>query len=115
MDDDKRTTRIDPNIASLLSSLRPKGKDDKPTDADKLEQERLRHAARVRVHIDIDPEIKERVQALADNLDVPVSQVYNFLVWYSLEATGKGEIDLSEHKYHSDSPKKKFNLKIPVK
>lgn len=116
MDDDRRTTRIDPSLASLLTDLKSKSKGGKPeTDYEKQERERLRQAARVRVQIDIDPEIKDRVQALASELQVPVSQVYAFLVWHALEAAGRGEIDFSEHTYGSKSPKYPYNLRIPEK
>jgi len=103
MDDDKRTTRVDKNVANLMQSLRPKGK----TDQNYQERNRKMY--------DIPLDISEAVKQLSEEHDCPESQVAALLIWRGLKLVEAGEMDLNEYKVHSESPKKKFNLRISSK
>jgi hypothetical protein len=116
-----RKIKADPGTARLLDNLfekqakRSKKKHREMSDEEKQAAEQRRQAMRNRVTYDIPKEIVDQVKGMAEAVDCPESQLVSLLLWKGLQLVYQGEFDLEEYKHHSNSPKKKFNLKIPQK
>jgi hypothetical protein len=111
----QRKTRPDPSIAALVDQLqksqaRRRKQPARATPEEKRAAERQRQARRNRVMYDLPPEVVAQIKALAREHQVPESQIAALLLWAALE---KGLVDFDDYKVYSQSPRYKYNLRIP--
>lgn len=118
-DDLKRRQTIDPAVANILSDF-----DQRQTDAHLpakerskkvKEREKMRRRQPKRATYDLPQKVKDRIAEIAEEHQVPISQVAALLLSYGLTAIDSGELDLDKYKdtKPSSSPRYQTNLIVP--
>lgn len=107
---------LDPAVADLTKQGERR-RDRSPVarkKRDKEIQEKRRAKARLarRVNWDLPPELKDRINALAEDHRTPASQVAAVLLAYGLAALERDDLDLDDYKTPSDSPRYDWNLSL---
>jgi hypothetical protein len=78
----------------------------------KKERERAHSRLAGRVNLDLPPELKKRLEALAKKEGVPLSQLVAFLLYESTRSLERREISLWGYKLPSGCPKFEFTLDL---
>lgn len=67
---------------------------------------------RSRAIYDLDPELKQAIEQISQELGVPPSDVMSVFALDMIEAVSKGEVSLQELRIPSNHPKYQFRLKL---
>ena len=119
MSDERLTRRpvLDPAVADLLSNMEQKHADSQLTrnERKKRNRERAKIAARreQRATYDLPPSLRQIIKVMAEKERVPASQLVTLALIRFLEDIKSGEVDLSEFKEPSTSPRYDWNLIFP--
>jgi hypothetical protein len=86
-----------------------------PREQAHRQRERARIQARreQRVTYDLPPVLRQRVQALSEELRIPASQLAALALGRFLNEFASGGVDLGAYKQPSLSPRYEWNLKLP--
>ena len=105
-------SEVDPAVAALLGQGVQRKSEQRlsPKERRKRLREREKARSRNRVIYDIASEIEEAVKAIANEHDCPISQVAGLLLAYGVKAVRDHEIELSDYKETSRSPRYGWNL-----
>ena len=77
------------------------------------EHERMQARCEQRVTYDLPPVLRQRVQALGEELHIPASQLAALALGRFLNDFASGGVDLGAYKQPSLSPRYEWNLKLP--
>lgn len=77
------------------------------------ERERIQARREQRVTYDLPPILRQRVQALSEELHIPASQLAALALGRFLNDFASGGVDLGAYKQPSLSPRYEWNLKLP--
>jgi hypothetical protein len=119
MSDERLTRRpvLDPAVADLLSNMEQKHADSQLTRSErkKRNRERAKIAARreQRATYDLPPSLRQSIKVMAEKERLPASQLVTLALIRFLEDIQSGEVDLSEFKEPSSSPRYDWNLIFP--
>ena len=119
MSDERLTRRpvLDPAVADLLANMEQKHADSQLTRSErkKRNRERAKIAARreQRATYDLPPSLRQSIKVMAEKERLPASQLVTLALIRFLEDIKAGEVDLSEFKEPSSSPRYDWNLIFP--
>ncbi len=106
---------VDPAVSALLGEQKKRGEEKRlsPRERRRKARERGRAKRRLagRVNWDLPPALKARLNAIAEEEGVPVSQLATALLIEGLKRLQSGELSL--RKVYSDSPRFRFVLELP--
>ncbi len=106
---------VDPAVSALLGKQRQREGEKRLSPRERRrkarERERAKRRLAGRVNWDLPPALKERLNAIAEEEGVPVSQLATVLLIEGLRRLRSGELQL--RKYYSDSPRFRFVLEVP--
>ena len=111
MSDERLTRRpvLDPAVADLLANMEQKHADSQLTRSErkKRNRERAKIAARreQRATYDLPPSLRQSIKVMAEKERLPASQLVTLALIRFLEDIKAGEVDLSEFKEPSSSPR----------
>ena len=111
----KRRQTLDPAVAGILATHEQRQTDahlpPKERSKKAREREKMRKRKPHRATYDLPLTLKKRIKQIADQHQVPISQVAAVLLSYGLKALDCGEIDLDDYKKEtSSSPRYEYNL-----
>lgn len=113
----ERRPILDPAVADLLSGLEQKQAETKlpRREREKKVRERAKIQARreQRVTYDLPPHIRQSVKKLAEKEGVPASQLVTLALLRLLQELAQQQVDLSQYKQPSRSPRYDWNLVLP--
>jgi len=113
----KNAQKISPVSAERLESLESSQAQAhrSPREQARRQRERARIQARreQRVTYDLPPVLRQRVQALSEELHIPASQLAALALGRFLNDYASGAVDLGAYKQPSLSPRYEWNLKLP--
>jgi hypothetical protein len=115
----ERRQTIDPAVADILSGFEQRQADAhlSPKERSKKarEREKMRRRKERRATYDLPKKIKERIAEIANQHQVPISQVAALLLSHGLNALDSGELNLDDYKdtQPSSSPRYETNLILP--
>lgn len=113
----QRRQILDPAVADLLSGMEQRQSEAAlpRKEREKRARERAKMQARreKRATYDLPPELRQRINDLADHERVPASQLVTLALARFLTDLQAGEIDLGEYKQPSRSPRYDWNLIFP--
>jgi hypothetical protein len=116
-DEPKRRQTLDPAVANILSDFEQRQTEAhlpaKERSKRAKEREKMRQRQPKRVTYDLPKKLKERIAEIADQHQVPISQVAALFLTYGLKAHDSGELDLGKYKKRlTDSPRYKYKLTV---
>ena len=114
-DELKRRQTLDPAVAGILATHEQRQADvhlpPKERRKKAREREKMRRRQPGRATYDLPKKLKDRIAEIADDHQVPISQVAAVLLSYGLKALEQGEIELDNYKKEpSLSPRYEYNL-----
>jgi hypothetical protein len=113
----ERRQVLDPAVADLLAGMEQKQAEASlpRRQREKKARERAKIQARrdQRVTYDLPPVIREHIKDLAEELRLPASQLVTLALARFLKEYNRGEVELSEFKHPSRSPRYDWNLEFP--
>lgn len=69
-----------------------------------------RDAARVKLTIEISPELKHRLDTIRESAEVPPTDLVSLLLHLGMQGIENGQINLDDYKYNSNLPRYPFRL-----
>ena len=118
-DDLKRRQTIDPAVANILTDFDQRQADAhlpaKERSKKAKEREKMRRRQPGRASYDLPPKVKDRIAEIAEEHQVPISQVAALLLSHGLKAIDNGDLDLEKYKDSKPSPSPRYqtNLVVP--
>lgn len=113
----ERRSILDPSVADLLTNMEQRQSDAQlpRREREKKARERSRIEARrdQRATYDLPPAVRQRIKDLGEELRLPASQLVTLALARFLQEYENGQIDLSQYKQPSRSPRYDWNLLFP--
>jgi hypothetical protein len=110
----QRRPLLDPAVAELLSGMEQRQAESQlpQRERKKKARERAKIQARreQRVTYDLPPELRQRIQKMAELERLPASQIVTLALKRFLQDHAEGKVDLSIYKQPSRSPRYDWNL-----
>ena len=110
----QRRPLLDPAVAELLAGMEQRQVESQlpPRERKKKARERAKIQARreQRVTYDLPPDLRQRIQKMAEQERLPASQIVTLALKRFLQDQSEGKIDLSIYKQPSRSPRYDWNL-----
>ncbi|KPL78687.1 hypothetical protein ADN00_05405 [Ornatilinea apprima] len=115
----ERRPILDPIVADLLAGMEQKQAEAqlprRQREKKIRERQKIRARRDQRATYDLPPFLRQRVKSLAEEHSVPASQLVTLALLQFFEAYDQGQVDLSELKQPSRSPRYDWNLVFPDK
>jgi hypothetical protein len=113
----ERRPILDPAVAELLAGMEQRQAESQlpRKEREKKVRERAKIQARrdQRATYDLPPGIRSRIKELAEEERLPASQLVTLALFRFLSDFESGQVDLSEYKQPSRSPRYDWNLVLP--
>ena len=115
----ERRPLLDPVVADLLAGMEQKQAESqlprKVREKKIKERQKIRARRDQRATYDLPPLLRQRVKTLAEENSVPASQLVTLALYRFFEAYDQDQINISELKKPSRSPRYDWNLVFPEK
>jgi hypothetical protein len=115
----ERRPILDPVVADLLAGMEQKQAESqlprKVREKKNRERQKIRARRDQRATYDLPPFLRQRVKALAEEQSIPASQLVTLAIMRFFEDYDHDQINLSELKKTSRSPRYDWNLVFPEK